>query len=441
MSFSLIERDLKHIWHPCSQMKDYESFKPALIKRAQGSFIELTDGSKLIDATSSWWCKTLGHSHPRLLAALLEQSESFEHVIFANTTHTKIVKLSEKLCALTDSLNKVFYAGDGSCAVEIALKMSIHSRQITGNTERRHFIALKNAYHGETLGTLSVSDLGIYKDAYQPLLFDSFFIENIPYVTSKNDPTWKDCSEYWPRIEAQLAPYADTTTALIVEPILQAAGGMKIYSQDLLKRLRNWCRYNDVHLIADEIMTGLGRTGKMLACDYANIEADFLCLGKGLTAGCLPFSAVLTSDAIYEKFYDDYENGKSFLHSHTYSGNALAASIALETLTIIEEENICAQANQIGEYMLTLMKDVATKTQQLKNVRQIGAMVAADLICDDPKRRLGFEVYQQATKLGALLRPIANTIYWLPPITTDSETLNLLAEITEKAIIITTQSL
>ena len=431
---NLIKRDHQHIWHPCSQMKDYEVFKPLHIVSAKGCYLELKDGKRVIDAISSWWCKSLGHQHPRLKQALLKQMEKFEHVILANTTHEGIVELSLKLSRLIPSLNKIFYASDGSSAIEIALKMSLHARQLQGE-KRTLFVALENGYHGETVGALSVSDLGLYRAPYTPLLFESHFIASLPYVFSTEDPLWKDCSSHWMEIEKKLIPLAHQITAIIVEPIVQGAGGMKIYSQDFLRRLWKFTKQNHIHLIADEMMTGLGRTGRILACHYAEIEPDFLGLSKGLTGGFLPFSAILTTQAIYDLFYDDYQTGKSFLHSHTYSGNALAAAVALEVLNVIEEENICKQAEEVGKVMLQGMREIAEKTGRLENIRGIGAMVAADLVTKEKTKRIGFEVYQKATELGALLRPLGNTIYWLPPLNISMETLAELKEITKQAIV------
>lgn len=430
----LIDLDRQHIWHPCSQMKDYELFKPLMIKRAYGSYIELEDGKKIIDAISSWWCKSLGHNHPRLKQAVMRQIERFEHVIFANTTHDTIIKLSAQLAALTKTLDKVFYAGDGSSAVEVALKMSLHSRKILGETERTQFIALANGYHGETAGALSVSDIGLYRDPYQSMLFPTRFISPIPYVSGTDDPLWHNCSEQWPAIEALLTPLISTTTALILEPIVQGSAGMLIYSQDFLRRLRQWTTKHRIHLIADEIMTGLGRTGKRLASQHADMEPDFLCLSKGLTSGWLPFSAMLTRNDIYQLFYDDYATGKSFLHSHTYSGNALGASIASEVLSMMDEEDYSAKANTLGEAMRLSMQEIADTTQQIQHIRQIGAIVAADLMNPDNQPRLGFDIYQRAVQLGALLRPIGNTIYWLPPLNTELETIEQLKKITLAAL-------
>lgn len=425
--------DVQTLWHPCSQMKDYELFKPMVVTGANGSYIELAGGKKIIDAISSWWCKSLGHNHPTVKKALLDQIDRFEHVILANTTHELIVKLSQELANLMPHLAKVFYASDGSCAVEIALKMSAHSRMIQGQSNRKYFLSLKNSYHGETIGALSVSDLGIYRAPYTSLLFETPLIE-VPYVSGIHDPKWYNASEEWSRTETFLELYSTTTTALIIEPILQAAGGMKIIAQDFLHRLCQWAKAHDIHIIADEILTGLGRTGKMLACEHANIQPDFLCLSKGLTSGWLPMSAVITTDSIYGIFYDDYENGKSFLHSHTHSGNALATSVALATLKIIQEENLSERAQTLQKIMMSHLQDIANQTQHLKNLRGIGAVVAADLIVENPHQRLGYKIYQEAVKLGALLRPLGNTLYWLPPLNIEASTLSELKDITLKAI-------
>lgn len=414
-------------------MKDYETFNPLEIIGSDQSHLHLRDGRKVIDAISSWWCKSLGHQHPRLKRALLAQMEKFEHVILANTINETILELSEKLTCLMPALNKVMYASDGSCAVEMAMKMSLHARQIEGNPQRKLFIALENGYHGETVGALSVSDMGIYRAPYQSLLFDAQFITSLPYVSGTQDYLWNHCELHWERILKTLTPVADTATAVILEPIVQGAAGMQIYSQDFLKRLRKWTTENNIHLIADEIMTGIGRTGKMLACEHANIEPDFICLSKGLTGGWLPLSAMLMRSSIYDLFYDDYASGKSFLHSHTHSGNVLAASVAIEVLKVIEEEGLCARANAVGNIMLNNMQEIAENTGKLINVRSMGAIVAADLIAE-PGRRYGYEIYKKATELGALLRPIGNTLYWLPPLNVEWETLSDLRDITMKAI-------
>jgi len=433
----LIQQDLRHIWHPCSQMKDYETFPPLQVEGAEGVYLQLADGRKLIDAISSWWCKSLGHGHPRIKAALKQQIDRFEHVILANTTNRNIVKLSSQLVELAGKNRKVSYASDGSCAVEMAVKMSLHSRKISGDMKRTQYMALQHGYHGETGLALALSDLGLYRNHYRELLIKPHFIQGIPYVSSCDDLSWSDASDCWPAIQAQLDPHAESLTAIIVEPILQGAGGMRVYSQDFLRRLQSWCRQHDVHVIADELMTGFGRTGTVLAGEHAALDADFICLGKGLTAGWLPLSAMLAKDEIYQLFYDDYDTGKAFMHSHTYTGNALAVAVALEVLDIMQDERIYPRVQALQPMLLRAFQEVAEKTKKLINIRSIGALVAADIRLENgatADSRLGYNVYQQAVKLGALLRPLGNTLYWLPPLTISEADIHQLRDITIKAI-------
>nr|WP_298625974.1 adenosylmethionine--8-amino-7-oxononanoate transaminase [uncultured Legionella sp.] len=427
----LIEKDLKHIWHPCSQMKDFEACPPLVIERAEGSYL-YTDKGKLIDSISSWWCKSLGHGHPAVMSAINMQMNRFEHVIGANTTHPPLAELGEHLAEITGNQH-AFFASDGASAVEIAMKLAIHATQIKGHKNKNQFIALKNGYHGETLGTMSVSDLGLYKAPYESFGVTCHFIQNIPYISDKTDPLWADCNDYWHIVEQQLNKVSDQVCALILEPIIQGAGGMLCYSADFLKKLSDWAKANDIYLIADEIMTGMGRTGKWLACNHASINPDLVCLSKGLTSGSLPLSCVMIDSNIFDLFYADYKSGKSFLHSHTYSGNPLAVCAALATIKTMYDEQIIDKTQQLGDEMLRNMHHIAEQSGKLKNVRGLGAVVAADLI-DIGKYRIGNEIYQQALKYGALIRPIGNTLYWLPPLNTDPEIIGNLAKITLNSI-------
>lgn len=437
---NLVERSLKHIWNPCSQMKDYEDHPLLVIKSANGALVELENGQQLIDAISSWWCHSLGHRHPKLQAALLAQMQKFEHVIFADTTYEAIVKLSEKLAGLTKTLKRMSFASDGSCAVEIAMKMSLHARYLQRDKKRSRFMALENAYHGETGMALSVSDLGQFKAPYEQGVLPQFFLKGIPYVSGIDDPLWLDCSTVWPHLEAQLNQHKDILTAVLVEPIVQGSAGMLIYSQDFLKRLRLWTAQHNIHLIADEIMTGIGRTGLPLAFQYAEIEPDFMCLSKGLTSGVLPFSVTLTTDSIYELFYDDHEKGKSFFHSHTHSGNALGASVALACLEVMESENIYKRVQDNALFLRGLMQEVIEETQVLTNLRSIGAIVAADLVNPKKMPRLGHRVFLEAIKQGAILRPLGNTVYWLPPLNIEREVLLDLQKFTRIAVLNVTEA-
>ncbi len=427
----LIASDLQHIWHPCMQMKDFELCPPIIVNKAKGSYLYTNQGP-LIDAQASWWCKSLGHGHPQVIAAIKKQLYQFEHVISANTTHPILVKLGEKLAKIT-AKQHVFFASDGSSGVEIAMKLSLHAQQLKGNAHRQEFIALENSYHGETLGTLSISDLGLYKKPYEGYGVICHFLKDIPYVLSPQDALYSDAETSWDKLLPQLEKIKSQVCAIIVEPLLQGAGGMRYYSADFLKRLHAWGQQNGIYFIADEIMTGIGRTGKWLACEHAGINPDLICLSKGLTSGSLPLSTVLIDHSIYELFYDDYEKGKSFLHSHTYSGNALALSAALATLEAMEQENTLAKVQQLEPFLLEKMQEIALLTGKLTQVRALGAMVAAELY-DINFQRCDYRFYQAALKRGALLRPLAKTIYWLPPLNIDKQTIENLAEITLQSI-------
>lgn len=373
----LISRDLKHVWHPCMQMKDFEACPPLIVEKAQGSYL-YTNKGPLIDAISSWWCKSLGHAHPKIIAAIMKQLNCFEHVIAANTTHPLLVELAEHLAQITQKQH-VFFASDGASAVEIAMKLALHAQQINGFTHKNQFVALKNGYHGETLGTMSISDLGIYKEPYASLSLKTHFLKNIPYVTGTTDPLWANCDSHWSLIEKELEPISEHVCAMIVEPIIQGAGGMLCYSQDLLKKIALWAKRKKIYLITDEIMTGLGRTGEWLAANHAKVEADIICLSKGLTSGSIPLSCVMIDHSIFNLFYDDYASGKSFLHSHTYSGNPLAVSAALATIKTMHEEQTMNEVQLLGDYMRTVFTEVAQLSGKLTNIRSIGAVVAADL--------------------------------------------------------------
>ncbi|HAZ7573187.1 adenosylmethionine--8-amino-7-oxononanoate transaminase [Legionella sp. PATHC032] len=429
----LIAKDLKHIWHPCSQMKDFETCPPIIVNKAQGSYL-YTNKGPLIDAISSWWCKSLGHGHPAVIAAIKNQLDYFEHVISANTTHPAAVELAEKLSEITGKQH-VFFASDGSSAVEIAMKLAIHASQIKGNKNKNQFIALKNGYHGETIGTMSVSDLGLYKAPYASFGVQCHFIDDIPYVSGTKDPLWKNCDTYWNKVVQQLNKICERVCAVLLEPIIQGAGGMLCYSADFLAKISLWAKEKGIYLIADEIMTGIGRTGKWLACDHAHIKPDLICLSKGLTSGSIPFSCVMIDSSLFDLFYDDYHAGKSFLHSHTYSGNPLAISAALATIKTIDQDNLLMHSQELGEIMFSYLQDIAKDSRKLVNVRGVGAVVAADLIeIESNQTRIGFKIYQEAIKQGALLRPIGNTLYWLPPLNTDKKIIGKLAEITLNSI-------
>ena len=432
-----------HLWHPCSQMKDYETFPLISIKKANKSHFITADNQKIIDAISSWWCKSLGHNHPQIKRALWQQTKKFEHVILANTINENIEKLSWKLCQLNPIFDKVFFASEGTTAVEIALKMSLqyHAQNTTNPKQKRHKVGyLAGAYHGESVFAFSVSDLDLYTKPFQELYPKNIKISGFPILSGKEDPHWSNWNKtnYWQGIEKQLERHKYQLAAIIVEPILQGAAGMQIHSPLFLKKLRNWTQKNNIHLICDEIMTGLGRTGKALAIDHAGIEPDFVCLMKNLTAGWIPLSCVLTSKKIYRGFYDTYQSGKGFMHSNTFTGNALGVAIALKVLEIYEKEKWFHYTAQNTHKLRSIFIEANQKTGLLKNIRSLGYMAAADLNEVPLKvvpQRWGYRVYQRAIALGVWLRPLGNTLYLLPPYNISERDLATIKEVLPKAIL------
>lgn len=428
--------DLAHVWHPCSQMKDYEDFPPVEIVRASGSYMYTADGEPLIDAISSWWCKSLGHAHPEIKAAVMSQMERFEHIIAANTCSEVLTRLSARLASCFPGLDRCFYADNGSTAIEVALKMALQYQQQSGHGERTEVMSLKNGYHGETLFTLSVSDCGLYSSPYEKWMHKILKIEGIPYVCGADDPRWTDMGDVeWDVIESQLAGQRGRLAAILFEPILQGSGGMLVYSPDFLRRLRRWCSANGVLMIADEIMTGFGRTGEMFACHHAGITPDLVCVSKGLTSGYAPMAVTLCSSDLYNAFYDDYFSRKAFMHSNTFCGYALGAAAALAVFDIFEREQIVKRVQEAAPRLRARMEYIGKETGMFKNIRHIGFMAAADLVQKDgtpfdPRLRTGYRCFQAGVKLGAWLRPLGDTLYFLPPLNTSERTLDDLANIT-----------
>lgn len=427
----LQEKDLQHVWHPCSQMKDYEAFPPIVIKKGEGVWLYDEQNQRYLDAVSSWWVNLFGHANPRISQALSEQAFTLEHTIFANFSHEPAIKLAQKLVALTSqSLQKVFFADNGSSAIEVALKMSFQYHMQTGKTQKKRFLALTDAYHGETLGALSVGGVDLYNEVYQPLLLDTVRAQGpdcfrCPFKHHP-DSCHAQCISF---VEDQLRMHHKEITAVIIEPLIQAAAGMKMYPAIYLRRLRELCTQYDVHLIADEIAVGFGRTGTLFACEQANISPDFMCLSKGLTGGYLPLSVVMTTNEVYQAFYDDYATMKAFLHSHSYTGNTLACRVALEVLAIFEEEQYIDVVQDKGERMRKLALEAFSDLPFVGEYRQVGFVGAIELVANrDTKEplpseeRIGYQIYKRALAKGLLIRPLGNVLYFMPPyIITDDE--------------------
>ena len=440
----LQEKDLKYIWHPCSQMKDYETFPPIVIKRGEGVFLEDIDGKKYLDAVSSWWVNLFGHSNKRINDALYRQANKLEHVIFANFSHEVGIELAERIVKVTPKgLNKVFFGDNGSSAVEIALKLSFQYHQQIGKPKKTKFVALTDAYHGETIGALSMGGVDLYSKIYKPLLLDVIRAEGPDCFRCKYNQDRNTCkAKCFEALEKIVKERHQEITAIIIEPMVQGAAGMKIYSPEYLKKLRVLCDQYDINFIADEIAVGFGRTGKMFACNHADVAPDIMCVSKGLTAGYMPLSLTLMTDKIYSAFYDDYNTMKAFLHSHSYSGNALGCAVAVETLKIFEEENIIEKNIHKSNLMRKKVENILTDIPHVGEYRQIGMIGAIELVKDketkeafDWQERVGYQIYKIALEKGVLLRPLGNIIYFMPPYVINEDEMDFMIDTARESIL------
>lgn len=422
---NLIQSDLQHIWHPCSQMKDYELLKPAVIERGQGVWLYDRDGKAYLDIVSSWWCNLLGHCNPTISNAIREQLGKLEHVIFANFTHEPAITLCEQLLKILPAgLNKFNFSDNGSAAVECALKMSFQYQNQTGHPEKTRFFCLSDGYHGETIGALSVGTMDLYAKLYQPMLMDTIRIEAPDCYRCPYGKCREHCSnECFVKAEEAFAQYAQQCCAMIVEPLLQGSAGMRMYPAQYLQKLRKLCDQYGVLLIADEIATGFGRTGKMFAFDHAGVSPDIMCLSKGLTGGYLPMAITVTTDEVYNAFYADYNEGKAFLHSHTYSGNPLGCAAALAVQSLLQDGSILEQAAVRAQYLTEQLNQALGNHPHIGEIRHLGLIHAMELVVDrdtkegyDSSLRMGYQIYNKALEKGLLLRPLGNVLYFNPPL-------------------------
>ena len=430
----LVARDLARVWHPCTQMKDHEWLPLVPIRRGAGAWLEDFNGRHYLDAISSWWVNLFGHANPVIGNAVRRQLETLEHVMLAGFTHEPVVELSERLVAVTPpGLERCFYADNGSSAVEVALKMSFHYWLNQGEPKRKRFVALENSYHGETLGALAVGDVALYKDTYRPLLMDCLLA---PSPDAWLREPGESPAEFGRRraaeLEALLEQHPGEVCAVIVEPLVQCAGSMRMHDPAFLTELRAVCDRHRVHLIADEIAVGFGRTGTMFACEQAGISPDFLCLSKGLTGGYLPLSVVLTSNVVYEAFYDDYATLRAFLHSHSYTGNPLACAAALATLDLFAASDVLETNKARARRMRAGVAELEDHPH-VAEIRQAGMILAIEMVQERGTRRpypwqerRGLKVYQHGLASGVLLRPLGHVVYFMPPYVVDEEDIALM---------------
>jgi adenosylmethionine---8-amino-7-oxononanoate aminotransferase len=441
-------RDLAVLWHPCTQMREHPDLLPLVpIARGEGAWLVGHDGRRYLDAVSSWWTNLFGHAEPRIAAAIARQAGTLEQVILAGFSHEPAVALAEKLLALAPRqdgrapLAKVFYADNGSAGVEVALKMAFHWFHNRGEHRRTKFVALENGYHGETIGALSVGDIPLYRRVYAPLLAEALFVPSPDAFLAEPGETAAQCAERAANaLRELLERHAGEICALILEPRVQCAGGMRMHDPLYLQRARELCDEHGVFLIADEIAVGFGRTGTMFACEQAGVMPDLLCLSKDLTGGFLPLAAVLATQAIYEGFLDDSRE-RAFLHSHSYTGNPLACAAAVASLSIFESDDVLARNRGVATRMAALAAPFA-ELPQVGDVRQAGMIVAFELLQDratrtpfEPAQRIGLRAYRAALERGVVLRPLGDVLYWMPPYCIDEAQLALLAETTRTAIV------
>ncbi len=424
----IVEEDLKNIWHPCTQMKDHETLPLIPIKRAKGVYLYDFENNSYIDAVSSWWVNLFGHVNEHISNRVKEQLDTLEHVLLAGFTHRPAVDLAERLVNLTPKgLDKVFFADNGSSAVEVALKMSFHYHRNSGS-HRPLFLSLTNSYHGETIGALSVGDVKLYKETYAPLLISSIQTP-VPI-----DQTEQSAREAIVELEQILESRGDEISAFIIEPLVQGAGDMHMYHPLYIKLAREVCSKYGVHLIADEIMTGFGRTGTMFACEQAGVTPDFMTLSKGLTGGYLPLAVTITTLDIYSAFYCDYNEFKAFLHSHSYTGNPLACSAALATMELFEKTDVIEENREKSAYILDKLEKFK-KLSNVKEIRQTGMIAAVELKGYKSEERIGLKVYQYGLDNGVLLRPLGHIIYFMPPYVISYDEIDKMIDTAYEAIV------
>lgn len=418
-------RDLEYIWHPAAQMKDYEELPPMVIERAKGVWLYDVHGKKYLDIISSWWCNLFGHCNPIINQAVKEQIDRLEHVIFANFSNEPAIRLAEELARIVPKgLAKFHFNDNGSSAVEAGLKMCFQYHLQTGHPERQKFMCLSEGYHGETIGALSVGSLDLYAQMYKPMMMENIHVEapdcfRCPYGEDRGHCQC-ECFEH---AEKAFEAHGKETAAIIVEPLLQGSAGMRVYPPLYLKKLRKLCDETGVLLIADEIATGFGRTGRMFACDHAGIAPDVMTISKGLTGGYLPMSVTVTTQAIYDAFYADYSEGKAFVHSHTYAGNPLASAAALAVQRIFRTQPIFENASVNAKWLTARMEAELLPHPNVGEIRHIGLIHAFELVADKKTKaplpaakRTGYEIYRRALAHGLLLRPIGDVLYFNPPL-------------------------
>lgn len=431
-----LDKDLRYNWHPYTQMKDCETDPPILIDKAKGIKLYDAKGNFYYDTISSWWCNIHGHNHPRIKKAIKEQLDVLDHVLFAGFTHKSAILLAQKLIAIApQGLTKIFFSDNGSTSVETALKMSFQYWQNVGEKKKIKFVSLDYSYHGDTIGAMSVGGVDLFNKVWTPLFFKSFKVSS-PYcyrcpAGKQNSSCQIDCIK---PLEILLKKKNSEIAAVILEPLVMAAGGMITYPKEYLQKTADFTKRYNVHLILDEVATGFGRTGRMFACEYANLKPDFMCLSKGLTSGTLPLAVTLTTEKIYRAFYAEYSRRKTFYHGHTYTANPISCAAALESLKIFEDEKTLERVGWLSR----LFHDSLERFKALSlvgDIRKIGMIGVLELVKNRKSKqpfefeeRIGYKIYKEGLRRHLILRPLGNIIYLFLPFCVKENEINYISD-------------
>ncbi|OGP71506.1 MAG: adenosylmethionine--8-amino-7-oxononanoate transaminase [Deltaproteobacteria bacterium RBG_13_60_28] len=436
---NLVNWDREHLWHPFTQMQGFREEELLIITRGAGAYLYDHQGRRYLDGVSSLWTNVHGHGRPEMDQAVREQLGQVAHSTLLGLAHPPAIVLARGLAEMAPpGLTKVFYSDNGSTAVEVALKMAFQYWQLRGFPKKQRFLKLSGAYHGDTLGAVSVGGIALFHDIFRPLLFETL---EAPAPYCYRCPEEKDCREQClNRLEELVEAHHRELAALILEPVMQGAAGMIPQPPGYLARVREVTRRYDVLLIADEVATGFGRTGTMFACEQEGVSPDLLCLAKGLTGGYLPLAATLASDEIYGAFWGEFQDFKAFFHGHTYTGNPLAAAAALASLEIFQKEEVLKSLPAKIERLSRLLEKMQ-EIPQVGDIRQRGLMVGIELVKDrdtrepfPPARRTGHRVILEARKRGVILRPLGDVVVLMPPLCINLTELETLARVTHESI-------
>ena len=443
--YSKLEKDdMQYVWHPFTQMKHYMEEKPFIIERGKGSYLWDIYGNKYLDGISSLWVTVHGHCREEIDKAIIEQVKKVSHSTLLGMTHPHAIELARKLVEITpDGLHKVFYSDSGSTAVEIALKMAFQYclQKPDGSSLRRKFISLRNAYHGDTIGAVSVGGIDLFHEVYEPLLFDTIKVEAPYCYRCSLDKTYPSCGlACLTQAEALIERYHHETAALIIEPLVQGAAGLLVSPPGYLKGIRELCTRYGILMIADEVAVGFGRTGRMFACEHEDVIPDILALGKGITGGYLPLAATITTDEIFNAFLGEYDEFKTFFHGHTYTGNPVACAAALASLEVFEKDKTIMELPK-KIHFLTKGLERFRNLKHVGDIRQKGFMVGIELVSDrelkkpyPPGERMGIKVIMEARRMGVILRPLGDVIILMPILSSTEEELNELLCVTFDSI-------